>query len=1564
MKKKISSILLIMIFCIINLATVSYANDIEIRLPEKTEAYKKWESLSPEEKEKTIEPRPYAITIEQSLRKSRYNTLLGGNTSLESKFNLAQKYNLIVKNQKKTESCWAFSVTTMLESNVALKNALLGKEYSPIHMEYKATEMYEKDKLRYGNTHMAVAYIANGYGPVNESDFPMEAVYDEVKNSKNTGYLSDPDIVNVDLDKKVQLKLLDTTIFASIYKKYDSTTGEITYYDSYGNQYTLEQVQTARKKIKQHIKDFGAVTACIYADKNGGLTSDGQYISQYYDQTTDIYSYEVDVYYTLAEEPNHQITIVGWDDTKNAYIVQNSYGQNFENNGYFYISYNDVYIESDIYGVNNLRELKQDDSYENVYQYDELGANAYLTSKNPVYYANVFERKNKDARKDEYITEVGIYILGTTGIDVYVNSKNGDFTDSQGNAQLKLVHTGEVLEPGYHVIKLNATEDTKLTGDKFVVAVKSTNEFGGIIPIEENLYDSGETIHSTFYDKAIGKEGQSFVSTDLTNWQELNGIKVSYLVTLRNSNVCIKAFTKYVEQPNEIPVSGVSLNKESIVITEGDTETLVATVLPENSTNPSVKWSSSNNNIATVSGDGVVNAVSEGNAIITVTTEDGEYTATCNVKVEPKVIKVTDVVLSDEDGKISIIEGDTAKLTATVLPLDATNQNVTWTSSNNNVAIVSSEGIITAIAPGTADITVTTKDGGFTDTCKVTVTKKIINVSSVTITPTTTTIVEGGTTTLKATINPSNATNPNITWTSSNEEVATVSEMGVVTAKKEGTAVITVKTVDGNKIATCEVNVTPKVISVISVLMTPYEATMNVGNTLKLTATVVPANATNKVLRWESIDTTIATVNGGVVTAHKPGNVMIKAISDDGGFEGICKLTVISNEISVENVTLNETSKSIKIGETIALQARIEPSNATNKNVTWQTSNEQIATVTESGIVTGLKQGTATITVITNDGNKKATCQVTVKAEVATVVNVTGISLNENEKTIKIGETLELISTIIPQNATNKNVTWESSDVNVATVLGGKVTAIGEGQTTITVTTEDGNKKATCIVNVEKNVINVESVTLNKTNETIKEGETLALNAWVLPTGATNKNVTWESSNTEVATVNESGIVKGIKAGQATITVKTVDGNKIATCSVTVEKNIINVERVELDKENLILKINTNQLLTATVFPENATDKDVIWTSSNSEIAKVSGTGYVTGLKAGTAIITVTTKDGGFTDTCNVTVTEENIRVTSVSLNQENVKMKKGETYTLVETVEPSNATDLSVTWTSSNQEIATVIGGVVTAIKPGTVTITVKTVDGGFTDTCKIVVENDVVNVTEVKLDKEKEKLEVGDVLILKQTVLPENATNKNVIWETSNSEIATVENGKVTALKEGTVTITVKTVDGNKIDKCTIEVKEKEDKEVKVESIDLEQKEIELQVSDKTTLIVKFNPALPSNTKVKWESSNENVVIVDENGILKAVGTGEAIITVTSNDGGFTAQCKVKVTNQVEDPDDVYKDPDDEVPPVEEEKDVSTADKELPKTGLKITYFAITLVVLVMAYSFIKYRKLKDVK
>ena len=375
------------------------------------------------------------------------------------------------------------------------------------------------------------------------------------------------------------------------------------------------------------------------------------------------------------------------------------------------------------------------------------------------------------------------------------------------------------------------------------------------------------------------------------------------------------------------------------------------------------------------------------------------------------------------------------------------------------------------------------------------------------------------------------------------------------------------------------------------------------------------------------------------------------------------------------------------------------------------------------------------------------------------------------------------------------------------------------------------------------------------------------------------------------------------------------------------------------------------------------------WQSSNPEIAKVTESGIVTGLKQGTVTITVTTDDGNKRATCQVTVQPDVapvISVTGVSLNESSKTIKIGETLTLIQIVTPQNATNKNVTWSSSNANVATVAGGKVTAISEGETTITVTTRDGGFRDTCKVTVTEENIRVNSVSLNEENKKIKKGETFTLVETIEPSNATNKNVTWTSSNEEVATVIGGIVTALKPGTSTITVKTVDGNKIAKCTIVVKEKtEDKEVKVESLELDQKEIALQVSDKTTLIVKFNPELPSNTRVKWETSNENVAVVDENGIVKAIGVGEATITVTSDDGGFTSQCKVTVTKQVEDPDDIYKDPSDEVPPVEEPKpDNSIADKDLPQTGLKITYFAIILVLIVMAYSFIRYRRLRDVK
>lgn len=168
------------------------------------------------------------------------------------------------------------------------------------------------------------------------------------------------------------------------------------------------------------------------------------------------------------------------------------------------------------------------------------------------------------------------------------------------------------------------------------------------------------------------------------------------------------------------------------------------------------------------------------------------------------------------------------------------------------------------------------------------------------------------------------------------------------------------------------------------------------------------------------------------------------------------------------------------------------------------------------------------------------------------VVSVANVTLNMSSVEITEGETASITATISPDNADNKKVLWTSSDASVATVSNGIVTAVKPGTATITATSDDGRKTASCTVNVKARVYPVTGVSLDKTTHTLTEGDTQTLNATVSPSNATNKNVTWSSSDESVAKVDNSGKVTAVKAGTATITVKTEDGGKTASCVVTV----------------------------------------------------------------------------------------------------------------------------------------------------------------------------------------------------------------------------------------------------------------------------------------------------------------------------------------------------------------------------------------------------------------------------
>ena len=755
------------------------------------------------------------------------------------------------------------------------------------------------------------------------------------------------------------------------------------------------------------------------------------------------------------------------------------------------------------------------------------------------------------------------------------------------------------------------------------------------------------------------------------------------------------------------------------------------------------------------------------------------------------------------------------------------------------------------------------------------------------------TITEGDKATLTATVLPDNATNKNVSWTSSNEKVATVSNTGEVTAVAPGKATITVTAEDGAKTAKCEVTIEKRIYQVETITLDKTSLEIVEGDKATLTATVKPDNATYKGIIWSSSDEKVATIKDGEITAIAPGTATITAKAEKDDRSALCVVTVSKRVYPVESVSLDKTSLELTEGDKATLTATVLPDNATNKNVSWSSSDEKVATVSTTGEVTAVAPGKAAITVTTEDGAKTAKCEVTVNKRIYPVESV---SLDKTSLELTEGDKATLTATVLPENASNKNVAWSSSDEKVATVsASGEVTAVTPGKAAITVTTEDGAKTTKCEVTVSKRIYPVESVSLDKTSLELTEGDKATLTATVLPDNATNKNVSWSSSDEKVATVSTTGEVTAVAPGKAAITVTTEDGAKTAKCEVTVNKRIYPVESVSLDKTSLELTEGDKATLTATVLPENASNKNVAWSSSDEKVATVSASGEVTAVTPGKAAITVTTEDGAKTTKCEVTVSKRIYPVESVSLDKTSLELTEGDKATLTATVLPDNATNKNVSWASSDEKVATVsTTGEVTAIAPGKATITVATEDGNKTAKCEVTVNKKIYPVESVSLDKTSLELTEGDKATLTATVLPENASNKNVAWSSSDEKVATVSaSGEVTAVAPGKAAITVTTEDGAKTAKCEVTVKAKT---IHVESITLNKAELRLEPLDRYTLIATVKPDNATNKEVKWTTS-DNSIVSFFSGDIMAKKAGTAIITATTVDGGLTATCKVTV-------------------------------------------------------------------
>lgn len=488
-----------------------------------------------------------------------------------------------------------------------------------------------------------------------------------------------------------------------------------------------------------------------------------------------------------------------------------------------------------------------------------------------------------------------------------------------------------------------------------------------------------------------------------------------------------------------IPAEQVILSDDEVGLSVGSTHTLTATVLPENTTDV-LSWENTNPSIAEISQDGVVKAIKTGQTVITA--KAGTKTAVCLVSVGPVAESV-----SLDQVSLSLVKGETAQLKATLTPADAI-EPVVWSSSDEAVATVS-DGKVTAVDAGKATITV--RAGDKSASCEVTVS---IPSESITLDRTDLALNKGQSFKLTATVTPEDATDA-LEWTSSDEAVATVSSDGLVTAKAGGKTVVTVKA--GTLSATCNVQV---IVPTASVSVKPESATLYVGGDgVSLQATVLPEDASNKEVVWESGNKQVATVDAsGKVSPVSEGQAVITATVKGTTLSAKCNVTVVY--ASVQSVSVNPATMSLYIGEKGKLTATVLPDYVKDKTVTWASADETVATVSQTGEVTAIGLGTVEITATSGDKTGKCTVSVISKTVTSVTIDKTALSMN-------LFESEKLTATVTPADAEDGELEWSSSDPEVASVdENGNVSSLKPG--TAVITAKAGSKSATCNVSVSK----------------------------------------------------------------------------------------------------------------------------------------------------------------------------------------------------------------------------------------------------------------------------------------------------------------------------------------------------------------------------------------------------------------------------------------------------------------------------------------------------------------
>ncbi len=939
-----------------------------------------------------------------------------------------------------------------------------------------------------------------------------------------------------------------------------------------------------------------------------------------------------------------------------------------------------------------------------------------------------------------------------------------------------------------------------------------------------------------------------------------------------------------------VPVAVVPTPADEVIISEtshtmrvGETFSLSAYPLPEDTADKTIVWSSTDETIAKVDAYGTVIAEALGEVDIVATC--GRASAVCKVTVERTPVE--EIRLSRPD--LTILTGHTHDITAIVLPANATDPRVVWSSADPSIASVDDRGNITGHTVGTTEVTATSvSDPDVKATCIVTVEQEIIPVLSISLNKTSIKLIEGETFLLEAVLTPANATDPTVIWRSFDPTIAVVSETGLVTAVKEGETIITASASNGRSVE-CHVTVERLKIYPTSIDLNRRTMLMRLGRTSDLTAILEPVDATETTLVWASTDNSIASVDdSGQLTVNVNANslgVATVSATTVNGLTAYCEVTVVPEITTVESIAVDETLV-LTEGDLYTLVATILPADATYPEVTWRSNDTSIAEVSETGVVTAIKAGETKIFASSSNG-LTATCTVTVLPR---PVPVESIELLNSTLLMRVGHTAEPFPVIKPENATDTRLSWTSSDAEIASVdENGVVTALKVGVCTVTVTSANG-KVATCEVTVVPDFVDVSSIEVIPSELTLTDGDNYTLKATIQPYYASDQTVTWKSSDISVAIVSEEGVVTALKPGECLIYASASNG-LTASCHLTVTPIEGEPESISLTNAELLMYVGDTAEIIPLIRPENALHKDVTWTSADEEIATVDDKGVVTAKKVGQTVITATTVNE-LTAECKVTVSEEIVTATAIEVDPTSLEIFVGEVASLTATVTPDDVTDSSVTWKAQDKAIAIVSEtGIVTGVAPGE-TIIYASSSNGLTAECHVTVKAHDVLPTGISLTNTSITMIEGNTADIIAIVHP-SAADQTVTWASADEEIATVDqNGIVKAVKTGETIVTATTVNGI-VAECHVTVIPAI---VAVEKIKVEPDKLTMNVGDVETLVATVTPYYATDPAVTWASANSTIATVSDSGVVTAVSPGEVTIYVASSNG-LRAECLVTV-------------------------------------------------------------------